>query len=35
LISKKYPGDEATGFKLGELRGAFWVELPPQVPRAP
>lgn len=29
LISKKYPDDRATGFKVGELRGAFWVELPP------
>lgn len=26
-ITTMYPNDEATGFKLGELRGLFWVEL--------
>ncbi len=26
-ISQLYPGDAATGFAAGELRGAFWVEL--------
>lgn len=27
-IAKLYPGDEATGFAEGELRGWFWVEKP-------
>lgn len=27
-LSKLYPNDAATGFKEGELRGWFWVELP-------
>ena len=25
-LAKRYPGDEATGFKLDDLRGWFWVE---------
>jgi hypothetical protein len=25
----KYPKDQATGFKEGDLRGWFWVEVPP------
>lgn len=28
LIEKVYPQDEATGFKLDELRGVYWVEYP-------
>jgi hypothetical protein len=27
-LSERYPGDEATGFKEGDLRGWFWVEIP-------
>jgi hypothetical protein len=27
-LAKLYPNDEATGFKLDELRGWFWVEVP-------
>jgi len=27
-----YPEDEATGFEKGELRGIFWVKLPPDDP---
>jgi hypothetical protein len=27
-----YPEDEATGFMKGELRGMFWVKLPPDEP---
>ncbi len=27
-LAKLYPNDKATGFKEGELRGWFWVELP-------
>ncbi len=26
-LAKLYPGDEATGFEEGELRGWFWIEL--------
>lgn len=29
LIRRLYPQDRATGFKLGELRGAWRVDLPP------
>ncbi len=28
-LAEKYPEDQATGFKLDELRGWFWVEVPP------
>lgn len=28
-LAKRYPDDEATGFKQGDLRGWFWVEVPP------
>lgn len=28
-LGKNYPKDEATGFKAGDLRGWFWVEVPP------
>ena len=27
-LAKRYPSDQATGFKLDELRGWFWVEVP-------
>lgn len=27
-IATRYPQDEATGFREGDLRGVFWVELP-------
>ena len=27
-IAANYPGDQATGFASGDLRGAFWAELP-------
>lgn len=27
-IASDYPDDRATGFKLGDLRGVFWVEFP-------
>lgn len=27
-INALYPDDEATGFKVGDLRGVFWVEYP-------
>lgn len=27
-LTELYPGDQATGFGLGELRGFFWVEYP-------
>ncbi len=27
-ITALYPEDEATGFKLGDLRGVYWVEYP-------
>ena len=27
-LTKLYPSDQATGFKEGELRGWFWVDLP-------
>lgn len=28
-IAALYPDDRATGFRVGDLRGVFWVELPP------
>lgn len=28
-LAKLYPSDQATGFAAGDLRGWFWVELPP------
>ena len=28
VLAEKYPHDQATGFKEGELRGIFWVTLP-------
>ena len=27
-IARHYPGDAATGFDVGDLRGALWVEVP-------
>ncbi|TXI32827.1 MAG: DUF3365 domain-containing protein [Ottowia sp.] len=27
-IAQHYPGDHATGFAVGDLRGALWVEVP-------
>jgi hypothetical protein len=27
-IKRRYPQDEAIGFKPGELRGIFWLEFP-------
>lgn len=29
MLTKHYPKDEATGFEVGDLRGWFWVEVPP------
>jgi hypothetical protein len=29
VISARYPNDRAVGFRVGDMRGAFWVELPP------
>jgi hypothetical protein len=26
-LAAAYPKDQATGFRAGDLRGAFWVEL--------
>lgn len=31
-IAARYPGDQATGFREGDFRGLFWVELPPARP---
>ncbi len=31
-LAKDYPDDKAIGFKVGELRGYFWVVVPPQAP---
>jgi hypothetical protein len=28
-LAEHYPNDRATGFRLGDLRGWFWVEVPP------
>jgi hypothetical protein len=28
IIARHYPGDAATGFEPGDLRGALWVEVP-------
>lgn len=28
-LAKHYPDDAATGFQLGDLRGWFWVDVPP------
>ena len=33
-IAREYPNDQATGFKLGELRGAFRVVWPASSPPA-
>jgi hypothetical protein len=31
-IAELYPGDEATGFEAGDLRGVFWLEFPADTP---
>jgi hypothetical protein len=28
LLSTRYPGDAATGYQIGDLRGALWAEVP-------
>jgi hypothetical protein len=28
VLAKRYPADAATGYREGELRGVFWVEVP-------
>ena len=36
VIQRLYPQDEATGFKLGQLRGAWRIDIPlASLPRAP
>ena len=30
MLAVRYPGDRATGFVEGQLRGWFWVEVPRQ-----
>ena len=32
LLNQQYPNDQATGFAVGELRGYFWVQVPPPTP---
>ena len=32
VLSRRYPADRAVGFKDGEIRGWFWVELPKRTP---
>jgi hypothetical protein len=32
-LKERYPADQATGFKDGDLRGWFWVEVPKGVER--
>jgi hypothetical protein len=27
-LAQRYPNDQATGFKEGDLRGWFWIEVP-------
>lgn len=31
VLAEKYPGDQATGYAVGDLRGLAWVELPATV----
>jgi hypothetical protein len=31
-LQQNYPRDQATGFRVGDLRGWFWVEVPPLGP---
>ncbi|MDG2015017.1 MAG: DUF3365 domain-containing protein [Pirellulaceae bacterium] len=31
-VLSNYPDDNATGFKVGDLRGYFWIEVPPMDP---
>jgi len=41
VLKQRYPGDKATGYQIGDLRGALWAEVPittgaaPSVPQAP
>ena len=28
-LAERYPTDRATGYRVGDLRGVFWAELPP------
>ncbi len=28
VLATRYPGDQATGYALGDLRGIAWAELP-------
>jgi hypothetical protein len=34
-LASAYPADQATGYKEGDLRGWFWVEVPPHTPASP
>ncbi|MDJ0918385.1 MAG: DUF3365 domain-containing protein [Woeseiaceae bacterium] len=34
-IAAEYPDDQATGFKVGDLRGVFWVEFPGEQTASP
>ncbi len=34
-IAAEYPDDQATGFKVGDLRGVFWVEFPGEETASP
>lgn len=31
-LAELYPGDDATGFEAGDLRGVFWLEFPADTP---
>jgi hypothetical protein len=33
VLADRYPADRAVGFKEGEIRGWFWVEVPKKTPR--
>jgi hypothetical protein len=35
VLAEKYPGDQATGYAVGDLRGLAWVELPAGARAAP
>jgi hypothetical protein len=32
VLAERYPADRAVGFKTGEIRGWFWVEMPKRLP---
>jgi hypothetical protein len=34
-LAERYPGDQATGYQVGDLRGVAWVELPVAPPVTP